>query len=100
MGWEQRGTHRYYYRKEREGSRVKSVYVGRGEVANLISQFESSSTVFERLLGVTRQSEAGDLEAVDGSIEQTCRLIDAVTQVSLLVAGFHTHKRQWRKLRL
>ena len=34
----------YYYRKQREGSRVKSVYVGRGEVAHLISNFESHST--------------------------------------------------------
>ena len=75
---------------------MKSVYVGRGEVANLISQFESSSTVFKRLLGVTRQSEGADLEAVDGSIEQTCRLIDAVTQVSLLVAGFHCLSVNWQ----
>ena len=43
MGWEQRGNNRYYYRKEREGSRVKSVYVGRGEIADMISQIQSPS---------------------------------------------------------
>src|SRR5688500_8453371 len=37
MGWEQRGNHSYYYRKERSGSSVRSVYVGRGEVAHMIS---------------------------------------------------------------
>jgi hypothetical protein len=47
MGWEQRGNNSYYYKKEREGSRVKSVYVGRGEVAHMISQFESSSADLE-----------------------------------------------------
>jgi hypothetical protein len=37
MGWEQRGANQYYYRKERQGSRVKSTYVGRGEIAHFIS---------------------------------------------------------------
>ena len=48
MGWERRGNHEYYYRKEREGSRVKSTYVGRGEMAHMISNFESSSTEIEK----------------------------------------------------
>ena len=40
MGWEDRNGRSYYYRKERDGTRVKSVYVGRGETAGLIAQFE------------------------------------------------------------
>ncbi len=35
MGWENRSGSRYYYRKERSGSYVRSVYVGRGEMAHL-----------------------------------------------------------------
>lgn len=50
MGWEQRGTNLYYYKKEREGSKVKSIYVGRGEVAHMISKLESSSAELERLM--------------------------------------------------
>jgi hypothetical protein len=49
MGWEQIGTIRYYYRKELDGVRVKSVYVGRGEMAHVISQFQASSTTLEPL---------------------------------------------------
>ena len=41
MGWEQRGTNSYYYKKEREGSRVRSVYVGRGEIAHMVAQLGS-----------------------------------------------------------
>lgn len=54
MGWERRGTHQYYYRKERDGSRVKSVYVGRGEIANMISQFQSGSCLIEKLARQTK----------------------------------------------
>jgi hypothetical protein len=40
MGWEQRGNNRYYYRKVRDGSRVKSVHVGRGEIAYMVAQLD------------------------------------------------------------
>ena len=54
MAWEQRGNNSYYYKKEREGSHVKSVYVGRGEIAKMISRFQSSSSVIEKLAGRTK----------------------------------------------
>jgi hypothetical protein len=43
MGWEQRGNNSYYYRKERDGWRVKSTYVGRGEIAHMVPQIQPSS---------------------------------------------------------
>ena len=43
MGSEQRCSNRYYDRKEREGLRVKSTYVGHGEIAHLISHKQESS---------------------------------------------------------
>ena len=48
MGWEQRGHNQYYYKKERDGSRVKSIYVGRGEIAHMVAQLQSSSPLIER----------------------------------------------------
>ena len=54
MGWEQRGNNSYYYKKERDGSRVKSVYVGRGEIAHMIAQFQSRSAELEKLLRVKK----------------------------------------------
>lgn len=50
MGWEQRGTNKYYYRKEREGARVKSTYVGRGEIAQMVSQIQLVRLSSKRLL--------------------------------------------------
>ncbi len=96
MGWEQRGNNRYYYKKERDGSRVKSVYVGRGQIAHVISQFQASSTAVERIVRANRESESKKAEA---SLELATDLIQLVTNAALLTAGFHTHKRQWRRKR-
>lgn len=99
MGWEQRGNNRYFYRKEREGSRVKSVYVGRGEMAHMISQFESSSADLENLMRAKKSIEADELEKVEAAIDRAVGLTQLFTEATLLAAGFHTHHRQWRRKR-
>src|SRR5687767_1996015 len=65
MGWEQRGNKCYYYKKQREGSRVKSIYVGRGEIAHMISQIQSSSFVLERLVRTVRSAEVVEQEKAE-----------------------------------
>ncbi len=99
MGWEQRGNYSYYYRKERDGSRVKSVYVGRGEIAQMVSQIQSSSPLLERFARTLKSREAMNMEKSEGAIEQATRLIQLLTEAALLAAGFHTHHRQWRRKR-
>src|SRR4030095_6630746 len=99
MGWEQRGNNSYYYRKEREGSRVKSVYVGRGEIAHLISNFQSSSDTLERLTRASNSIKAVESKKADAVLEKSVELIELFTQAVLLTAGFHTHHRQWRRKR-
>ena len=100
MGWEQRGNHSYYYKKEREGSRVTSVYVGRGEVAHMISKLESSSSELERLMRAKRSVETIELQRVESALDRAIELSQLFTQAALLVAGFHTHHRQWRRKRI
>jgi hypothetical protein len=99
MGWEQRGAIRYYYRKERDGSRVKSRYVGRGEMALMISQFEASSGEVEKLLRVKKSMEDQELERIEAVIDRAVELVQLFTEATLLTAGFHTHRRQWRRKR-
>jgi predicted negative regulator of RcsB-dependent stress response len=99
MGWEQRGNNSYYYKKERDGSRVKSVYVGRGEIAHMISQFQSSSAEVEKLLRVKKSIEADELENAEAALDRAIELTQLFTEAELLVAGFHTHHRQWRRKR-
>lgn len=96
MGWEKRGGKQYYYRKERDGSRVKSVYVGRGEIANMISQFQPGSSLIEKLARQTKSANEVSLDRAVFIFEQSIQLL---TQAALLAAGFHTHHRQWRRKR-
>jgi hypothetical protein len=99
MGWEQRGNNSYYYKKERDGSRVKSVYVGRGEIAHMVAQIQSRSPLLEKFARTMKLPEQLKLERAEAALKQACDLIDLTTQAALLAAGFHTHKRQWRRLR-
>ena len=99
MGWETRGGREYYYRKERDGQRVRSVYIGTGETARLLAQFDV-------LLNDERESERAQIrreraqwEKHDAEIDSLCALIETLTTGALLAAGFHTHKRQWRRTR-
>src|SRR5687767_12178209 len=100
MGWEQRGNNSYYYKKERDGSRVKSTYVGRGEVAHMVAKLESSSAELEKLMRAKKSIEALESERAEVALERAVELIQLFTQASLISAGFHTHKRQWRRKRI
>jgi hypothetical protein len=99
MGWEQRGNNSYYYKKEREGSRVKSTYVGCGEMAHMISKFEANSAELERLLRAKELIELQELQRIEAAIDRALELVQLFTEASLLTAGFHTHHRQWRRKR-
>lgn len=99
MGWEQRGENRYYYRKERSSTSVKSVYVGRGEMAHMISKFEASSGEVEKLLRVKKLMEAQEAQRIEATLDRAVELVQLFTEATLLTAGFHTHRRQWRRKR-
>jgi hypothetical protein len=99
MGWERRGAHEYYYKKEREGSGVKSVYVGRGEIAHMVSDIQSRSPLLERIARTIKSPDVIKSEKEDATLKHAFNLIQLVTQAALLSAGFHTHKRQWRRKR-
>ncbi len=96
MGWEKRGRREYYYCKEREGGRVRSVYVGGGETARLVAQLDamkSDEREGERILARMERERWHEQEA---ELDALAELMDAVATGVLLAAGYHMHKRQWR----
>lgn len=99
MGWEQRGNHSYYYRKERDGSRVKSIYVGRGELARLDALMLKMQQEDQKAERMRRIKELNALSPIDSNIHALSRLVSTLTEAVLIDAGFHQHKRQWRKRR-
>jgi len=99
MGWERRGNNEYYYRKARAGSCVKSTYVGRGEMAHMIAAFESNSAELEKALRAKESMEDHELERIEAALDRAVELVQLFTEATLLTAGFHTHRRQWRRKR-
>jgi len=99
MGWEQRGNNQYYYRKEREGSRVRSVYIGVGDLANLSAGLLALEQGDRRLAELRKRQQRQALEALDAEIDALSDLVSTMTQATMIAAGFHQHKRQWRRKR-
>jgi hypothetical protein len=99
MGWEARGSHSYYYRKERDGSSVRSVYVGRGEMAQLTAALLAMQREDRRIKNQKLQQEQASLKALDLDLDVMLWAVNTMMDAALIVAGFHQHKRQWRKRR-
>ena len=97
MGWEKRGNKSYYYRKRREGGRVRSEYVGRGDVAQisveLIQNDQRDRKTGREALRYAQQAE----KAIDRQLATAEAAIYAITDAKLSSEGYHKHKGQWRK---
>lgn len=98
MGWETRGNGRYYYRKVRRGGRVTSEYIGGGYMAEALAGLDEFARQQRELdaavWGATvadDQRHADELAAVDA-------LVKSAVAAVLLANGYHTHRRQWRKV--
>ena len=99
MGWEQRKSRFYYYRKRREGGRVVSTYVGTGSFAEACASRNESERENRRL---EREAIRDEHEALDRQAQQVIDVLDqirALTHTALIASGYHMHKGQWRKRR-
>lgn len=103
MGLERRGNSHYFYEKERNGGKVRSVYAGKGELALILNQMrllkkEEDAYQKQRKSRETlrqRQTET-ELENIVESFADISRIL---TDAFFLTNGFHQHKRQWRRKR-
>lgn len=99
MAWERRGNRSYFYRKERINGRVRSVYVGRGEVAVLIDQCERGRLIERKFKEHTIEKHRNKVELIDEAINELSEINHSLVDALFLINGFHRHKRQWRKRR-
>lgn len=97
MAWETRGNGRYYYRKRRIGGRCVSEYVGAGLSAELSAEIDAyaRALVAEDRAVLQREREA-DAE-LDAALDRAGLALRGLTAAVLVAAGYHMHKRQWRK---
>jgi hypothetical protein len=79
---------------------VRSVYVwGLGELAQLTEVLLAMQREDRRIKNQRVRQEQALLEAFDLETDAMERAVNTMTDAALIAAGFHQHKRQWRKRR-
>jgi hypothetical protein len=99
MALEWRGNNLYYYEKERDGDRVRSVYSGKGEIAYLIHSLNLSRKREKEYEKQARDKLRQKEVVIDAELDSLFEITKVFTDALFLANGYHQHKRQWRKKR-
>lgn len=99
MAWEKRGNRNYFYQKERIGKTVKSVYIGKDEIAVLFDRCDKDRQNLKKMEKENERRIRERSEIVDEQIEAVSEINQSLVDALFLANGFHQHKRQWRKIR-
>jgi hypothetical protein len=99
MGWEDRNGRSYYYRKERTGARVRSVYVGSGATAYFAAELDAMERTEAKQKRRTEQRARLSELAKDEELDALGETVRQLVAAQLFIDGFHQHKRQWRRKR-
>ena len=103
MALERRGNRLYFYRKERRGKRVISIYSGGGDLAQcfyvLDQQRQEEARLEEENKKRSFETEKQSLDEIDRLIESFCGEAKAFEEALFLINEYHIHERQWRRKR-
>src|SRR5262249_16276420 len=101
MSWDEKRADgpRYYYRSERVGGRTVKHYVGRGPEAEREARLDEAKRQQRHAQRQAWIRQQADLAPPEMPLKALCFLADLLTKAPLLLAGFHQHKRVWRKRR-
>ena len=103
MGLERRGNGLYFYRKERRGKRVVSIYSGGGYLAQcfdiLDQQRREEDWLEKKSKKESFEAEKQKLSEIDQIVESFGRKADVLAEALFLINGYHKHSRQWRRKR-
>ena len=101
MGWEVRGSRRYYTRTRRAGGRLVREYVGTGPVAEMAAAADAVRQAQRRAEAEARRAERARWEAALAPLEELCLASDLLARAALTAAGYHQHDRgEWRRKRV
>ena len=98
MSWEYRGNNRYYYRKTKVDGQIITEYIGAGTVADLIARQDEIDRQRRALAAAEWQAIVEDETETAAKLAAVDDLVKTLTAGVLLANGYHTHRRQWRKL--
>jgi hypothetical protein len=90
---------RYYYRSERQGSRVRTIYCGTGEFGSLMAKTDEILRAEREAERNERQADREEVDAEERAVAEWFDGIQAVSDAAMVTVGFHKHKREWRRER-
>ena len=97
MAWEKG---RYYTRSRKVNGRVVREYVGGGEVGALAAQLDAIEREHRKYERESWHVEREEIEAFDESITKICEMADIIAQATMVAAGFHRYRGEWRRRRV
>jgi hypothetical protein len=98
MGWDKGG--RYYTRSRKIGGRVLREYVGGGELGKLAAAVDADARALRAEKAAVWKAEKARLESLEGNVMALDELAGLLARAALVAAGYHQHKRQWRRKRV
>jgi hypothetical protein len=98
MGWELRKNGHFYYTKERGADgKPRSKYIGKGEIARLISQCERGRRIEREVNKEIDLKKRIEIEKLDLDVNEMQSRIDELVNSVLIQKGFYkTKSREWR----
>jgi hypothetical protein len=104
MALVQRGNHTYFYQSVRDGHKVHSVYIARDGLAEAMAYLDERER--DRRRRASRADEkrwSRERRSWNNLEENTAcykKLVDSVFTTSMMIMGYHLHKRTWRPRRM
>jgi hypothetical protein len=101
VGWKTINGRRYLYRSVRAGGRVRSEYIGKGEVAELIARKEAVERDRREWERYKDREEREEVDRVERAMDDLVADARRAAADALSAAGYHRHHRcEWRKRRV
>jgi hypothetical protein len=97
MAYENRKGHSYFYQKERDGKHVKSKYIGKGELADLLSQYDEIQRAEREYEAIKQRQNREKIAEIDRNLAEIERKTNDLVENFMINYGFYkTKSREWR----
>lgn len=100
MGRKNVKNNQYYYYSIRDGDRVRSLYVGRDELARLVADRDTQKRMEMRRQRQAERARREADQAEDRAVAEWFARVERLADATLIAAGFRKHHRsEWRRHR-
>jgi hypothetical protein len=97
VGWERRGSRRYYYRRLWAGGERDGRYVGSGPTADLAAEADRLARLERQAATAAWGAEFAGIERANGSVAALAAECGLLARAHLVVGGNYRHGGEWRR---